>query len=103
MVDLLHVTGALRPVWEGRQRLAWEHGNITTVSHDVPVEVDLSPKAVTARLKRMSQLRTLCLSLAAAGRRAGLHDRPAAHLDRPAGPARLRGRDDSSGEPAAAE
>ena len=35
----------------------------------------LSSKAVTARLKRVSQLRALCLSLADAGRRAGLHGR----------------------------
>ena len=40
------------------------------------VEADLSPKAITVRLQRMSQLRALCLSLAEAGRRAGLHDRP---------------------------
>ena len=32
----------------------------------------MSPKAVTVRLQRLSQLRNLCLSLAAAGRRAGL-------------------------------
>ena len=37
---------------------------------------DLSSRAVTARLKRVSQLRALCLSLAEAGRRAGLHSRP---------------------------
>ena len=42
-------------------------------SSNVP---DLSSKAVTARLKRVSQLRALCLSLAEAGRRAGLHSRP---------------------------
>lgn len=34
--------------------------------------VDMSPKAVTVRLQRLSQLRALCLSLGAAGRRAGL-------------------------------
>ena len=33
------------------------------------VEADLSPKAITVRLQRMSQLRALCLSLAEAGRR----------------------------------
>ena len=32
----------------------------------------MSPKAVTVRLQRLSQLRALCLSLGAAGRRAGL-------------------------------
>jgi hypothetical protein len=30
------------------------------------MKVDMSPKAVTARLKRVSQLRRLCLSLAKA-------------------------------------
>ncbi len=47
--------------------------------------VDMSPKAVTARLQRLSQLRNLCLSLAAAGRRAGL---AAADGKSPAGPER---------------
>lgn len=32
----------------------------------------MSPQAVTVRLQRVSQLRVLCLSLGAAGRRAGL-------------------------------
>ena len=45
---------------------------------------DMSPEAVTARLKRVSQLRALCLSLAEAGRRAGLHDRSTADLNRSA-------------------
>ena len=39
--------------------------------------VDMSPKAVTVRLQRVSQLRALCLSLAAAGRRAKLAPRVA--------------------------
>lgn len=54
--------------------------------------VDMSPKAVTARLQRLSQLRNLCLSLAAAGRRAGL---AAADGKSPAGPER----DDGSRAP----
>ena len=37
----------------------------------------MSAHAVTARLQRLSQLRALCLSLAAAGRRAGLARDPA--------------------------
>ncbi len=41
---------------------------------------DLSSKAVTARLKRVSQLRALCLSLAEVGRRAGLHNRPTRNI-----------------------
>ena len=36
------------------------------------MKVDMSAQAVTVRLQRLSQLRALCLSLAAAGRRAGL-------------------------------
>ncbi len=62
---------------------------------DKSKEPDLSPKAVTARLKRVSQLRALCLSLAEAGRRAGLHDRSTADLN-----GRSR---NSSGQPPAAE
>ena len=38
------------------------------------MKVDMSAQAVTVRLQRLSQLRALCLSLAAAGRRAGLAD-----------------------------
>ncbi len=62
---------------------------------DGVVQPDMSPKAVTARLKRMSQLRALCLSLAEAGRRAGLHDRSTADLN--------NRRPNSSGQPPAAE
>ena len=47
--------------------------------------VDMSPKAVTVRLRRLSQLRDLCLSLGAAGRRAGL---AAAEGELPAAPER---------------
>lgn len=47
--------------------------------------VDMSPKAVTVRLQRLSQLRNLCLSLAAAGRRAGL---AAPEAEPPAAPQR---------------
>ena len=32
MVDLLHVTPALDRVWQSRQRVAWNHGAIGTVS-----------------------------------------------------------------------
>ena len=32
MVDLLHVTPALESVWQSRQRVAWNHGAIRTVS-----------------------------------------------------------------------
>ena len=46
------------------------------MASDDSSQPDLSSKAVTARLKRVSQLRALCLSLAEAGRRAGLHRRP---------------------------
>lgn len=63
--------------------------------NDGVVQPDMSAKAVTARLKRVSQLRALCLSLAEAGRRAGLHDRPTADL--------LRRPRNSSGQPPAAE
>ena len=41
------------------------------------MKVDMSAHAVTVRLQRLSQLRALCLSLAAAGRRAGLARDPA--------------------------
>ena len=34
MVDVLHVTGNLQEVWQGRQRIAWNHGTVVTVSRD---------------------------------------------------------------------
>ena len=43
----------------------------------------MSPQAVTVRLQRLSQLRVLCLSLAAAGRRAGLAPHPSASTPEP--------------------
>ena len=43
----------------------------------------MSAHAVTVRLQRLSQLRALCLSLAAAGRRAGLAPHPAGSTPQP--------------------
>ncbi len=43
----------------------------------------MSAHAVTVRLQRLSQLRALCLSLAAAGRRAGLVHDPAGSTPQP--------------------
>ena len=34
IVDLLHATRSLEQVWDGRQRLPWEHGSISTVSRE---------------------------------------------------------------------
>ena len=34
MVDVLHVTDKLKAVWQGRQRVAWNHGTIATVSRE---------------------------------------------------------------------
>ena len=48
--------------------------------NDGVVQPEMSPKAVTVRLKRVSQLRALFLSLAEAGRRGGLHDRSTTDL-----------------------
>ena len=43
----------------------------------------MSAHAVTVRLQRLSQLRAFCLSLAAAGRHAGLAPHPAASDSQP--------------------
>ena len=43
----------------------------------------MSAHAVTVRLQRLSQLRALCLSLAAAGRRAGMARHPAGSTPQP--------------------
>ena len=45
------------------------------------MKADMSPRAVTVRLRRLSQLRRLCLSLAEA-RSGGCADRPAADTSR---------------------
>ena len=45
----------------------------------------MSAHAVTVRLQRLSQLRALCLSLAAAGRQAGLAPHPAGSTREPDG------------------
>jgi hypothetical protein len=37
------------------------------------MEVDMSSEAITQRLKRLSELRDLCMSLKLAGKKAGLH------------------------------
>jgi hypothetical protein len=34
IVDLLHATAPLAQAWNGRQRVAWEHGSISTVSRE---------------------------------------------------------------------
>ena len=47
------------------------------------MKVDVSAQAVTVRLQRVSQLRARCLSLAAAGRRAGLAPHPAGSKPEP--------------------
>lgn len=36
---------------------------MTSADYEAPSKVDMSPQAVTARLKRVSQLRRLCLAL----------------------------------------
>ena len=43
----------------------------------------MSAQAVTVRLQRLSQLRALCLLLAAAGQRAGLTPHPAGSKPEP--------------------
>ncbi len=54
------------------------------------MKVDMSPEAVTARLRRVEELRRLCLSLGEAGEKAGLHGggagTPAREGKRPDGP-----------------
>lgn len=52
------------------------------------MDVDMSPQAVTARLRRVSQLRDLCLSLA----RAKAVDEPGSHGARTPSPETLPAR-----------
>ena len=65
-VDLVIVTPALASVWETRERVGWEHGDVPVVSRSgrrTMARADMSAEAVTVRLVRTSQLRRLCLEL----------------------------------------
>lgn len=70
-LDLLLVTPEVRAAWDSRVQAEWEGGTLTVVSaasklwkkeSEMP-KVDMSADAVTTRLKRVSQLRRLGLSL----------------------------------------
>lgn len=86
-LDLLIVTPEIRSIWESRLEAEWEGGKLCVVSASGLISLkqlrgsaqdladidalrdnsdeasDMSATAVTARLKRVEQLRRLCLSL----------------------------------------
>jgi hypothetical protein len=79
-LHLLLAAPALEKVWREREHRDWRGANVSVVSRagmksleDVPPEhanpptekvpVDMSPEAITMRIRRVSQLRKLCLSL----------------------------------------
>jgi hypothetical protein len=86
-LDLLLVTPQLQAVWANRQQVSWEGDALSVVSRDglielkllrgsgqdlddingceakPPMNPDMSDRAVTTRLKRVEQLRRLCLAL----------------------------------------
>jgi hypothetical protein len=84
MLDLLVVTPSTAGVWDLRETLTWFGRSIVVVSRDRPEapsiqpaglsgyssthgvamnNVDYSEKAITQRIRQVSQLRKLCLSL----------------------------------------
>ena len=81
-LDLLLVTPQIEGAWKSRINVEWETEALPVASreglmileslgasdpHEADKQkVDMSPQAVTARLKLVSQLRRLCLSLATA-------------------------------------
>jgi hypothetical protein len=87
MLDLLLVTPAFENVWRDRTTIESDFGPISVVSRKGLIELksgrmsgvdqddikrlrdetDMSPAAVTLRIRRVSQLRNLCLRLAKAG------------------------------------
>ncbi len=84
---LLLVTSAVRTIWDTRVNAEWEGGNLSVVSREGLIaltrkrgsaqdladiqawrtltvrKIDMSSEAITARLKLVSQLHRLCLSL----------------------------------------
>jgi hypothetical protein len=87
MLDLLVVTDETREVWNERQVFFWRDKPLTVVSRDglirlkrlrgslqdladierLPKEMDTSSTAIEFRMKRLGQVRNLCLSLGKAG------------------------------------
>jgi hypothetical protein len=76
-IGLLLVTSELEPFWAGREQVSWEYGVLPVASgcsrRAAMVRAEMTPKAVTVRRIRTSQLRRLCLLLGggSAGRRKG--------------------------------
>lgn len=87
ILDLRIVTGETPNVWSDRRRILWRDEPLSVVSREgliklkqlrgslqdladvarLPGEIEMSPKAIELRMKRLSQVRNLCLSLAKAG------------------------------------
>lgn len=87
MLDLAVVTEETHGVWDERQAVMWREKPLPIVSRDgliklkrvrdslqdradiarLPPEIDYSQKSIELRVKRVSQLRNLCLRLAKAG------------------------------------
>lgn len=81
ILDAVPVTSALEPVWAGREQRRWADRVLQVVSRDALRDlntsldigrrtagalVDYSDRAITERIRQVSQLRKLCLSLAKA-------------------------------------
>jgi hypothetical protein len=83
-LDLLFVIPAIEHIWNARERIEWLTRDLIVVSREGLIAlqespmivrdagesgqagVDYSDRAVTMRIKRLSQLRRLCLELAKA-------------------------------------
>lgn len=99
MLELFLVTPALEEIWETRECREWEGGTFWVVSREgliqlkskrsagwdladigrLSPEVNMSPIAITNRLRRASEVTELCLSLAKAGCQPRPTDKPESH------------------------
>ncbi len=87
MLELFIVTPALGEIWKTREHRKWQEGTFWVVSREgliqlksrrsagwdladvarIRQDANMSPKAITNRLRRASEITELCLSLAKAG------------------------------------
>jgi len=90
ILDLSVVTGETLDIWSDRRRILWRDEPLSVVSREgliklkqlrgslqdladvarLPDEIEMSSNAIELRMKRLSQVRNLCLRLAKAGEEA---------------------------------
>lgn len=73
ILHLLPVSPDLESAWQARETRDWRGSSLSVMSPDGPIadhqmklDIDYSDRAITQRIRQVSQLRKLCLSLARA-------------------------------------